>query len=240
MSEETRIKNQDFNNLNHRLNDANFLLEYKSKYDNYQVSLVPKILGGFLVWSGNVFYGAAPSYLKFRAIEVIARVPYQSWVSGAYTLLTLFYTDEKKAIDLADAKLFARHANDNETMHVVVISHIVNVEHKNINIFTHSIIPIIFSFFYFWVSYLLFLINRKWSYELNYLFEDHSYHQYNTFINRYEEKLKAKEVCSEFLNWYGRGCSNQYEFFLSVRNDELIHRNYSIEELEKFERNSLK
>ena len=85
------------------------------------------------------------------------------------------------------------------------------------------------------MSYVLFLVNRKWSYELNYLFENHAFSQYSIFVNRYEDKLKEKTVDSEFLKWYGRSCSNQYEFFLSVRNDELIHRNYSIQEIEKWE-----
>ena len=79
------------------------------------------------------------------------------------------------------------------------------------------------------------MVNRKWSYELNFIFENHSFHQYDTFIKRYEEKLKEKQVCSDFLNWYGRGCNSQYEFFLSVRNDELIHRNYTIQEIEKWQ-----
>ncbi len=226
-------KNQDFENLVEKLNDDKYLAQYKSKYDFYKVSLLPEILGNLLVYAGNLFYGKEPSYLKFRAVEVIARVPYHSWTSAAYTLLTLFYTDEKRALDLARIKLFARHANDNETMHVVVVSHIVREEHKSSNVLLHSIIPMLFSFFYFWASYMLFLINKKWSYELNYLFEDHAYHQYSTFLSRYEDRLKNKTIESDFLRFYGRESANQYEFFRSVRNDEIVHRNYSIEEIDR-------
>ena len=233
-------KNLDFEKLVEDLKDDKFLAEYKSKYDDYSPSLLPKLLGGLLVCVGDIVYGKAPSYIKFRAVEVVARVPYQSWSSAAYTLLTLCYTDEKRALELANTKTFARHANDNETMHVVVVSHIVATEHKHASTFLHSIIPMLFSFFYFWMSYVLFLVNRKWSYELNYLFENHAFSQYSIFVNRYEDKLKEKTVDSEFLKWYGRSCSNQYEFFLSVRNDELIHRNYSIEEIEKWEVSKLK
>lgn len=223
----------EYEKLVKSLNDVNLRHEYENKYANYKVTLLPRILGSLLVYLGNACYGHNPSYIKFRAVEVIARVPYQSWSSAAYTLLTLFYTNEDKAIELSNLTKFARHANDNETMHVVVISKIVAVEHKHISHILHSTIPMLFSFFYFWMSYVLSLINKRWSYELNYLFESHAYEQYSIFVNRYGERLKEKEIHSEFLVWYGRDCKNQYELFSSIRNDELLHRNQSIEEIEK-------
>lgn len=226
--------NNNFEELNIKLQEDIFLNEYKTKYDNYPVSILPKVFAYILLHCGDFVYGKDPSLAKFRAIEVIARVPYQSWSSAAYTLLTLFYTREDKALALAESKLFARHANDNETMHVIVLSHIIKEEHKSSNIFKHIIVPMIFAFFYFWISYTLYLINRRWSYELNYLFENHAYHQYNTFINRYSLKLKQKFLNSQFLKWYGRNIDNQYDFLLSVRNDEIIHRNISIDEIKRY------
>ena len=73
------------------LNDEATLKSYKEPLDTYRPGLMPRLLGGILVWCGNVIYGKKPSYLKFRAVEVIARVPYHSWSSVAFTLLTLFY-----------------------------------------------------------------------------------------------------------------------------------------------------
>jgi hypothetical protein len=225
--------NLELEELNKKLNDENFLNEYKSKYDNYEVSFLPSILGKFLVYCGNIVYGKNPSYLKFRAVEIIARVPYQSWSSASYTLLTLFFSNENKALELSERTKFARIAHDNETMHVVVISHLVQTEHKKVSWFKNSFIPMSFAFFYFWASYILYIINRKWSYELNYLFESHAFEQYNTFIHRHKEILLNKKVESKFLSWYGRNFANQYDFFMSIRNDEMIHRNESIEEIER-------
>lgn len=228
-------KNKEFEDLVVSLNDEARLVEYKSEFDGYEVSPLPGFLGWLLVTCGNIVYGSEPSYKKFRAVEVIARVPYQSWASAAYTLLTMFYTDEKKALELSNTTRFGRKANDNETMHVVVISHIVSIEHKKISTFVHTVIPMLFAFFYFWASYFLFLINKKWSYELNYLFESHAFEQYSIFLHRYGDRLKEKTIQSDFLAWYGRTPANQYEFFQSVRNDEIIHRNKSIEEILRFE-----
>ena len=90
----------------------------------------------------------------------------------------------------------------------------------------------VFAFFYFWAAYWLYLLNRKYALELNYCFEQHAFEQYDEFLRIYEQELRAKPVESEFLAWYGRHPISQYEFFQSVRNDELIHRNASIHEID--------
>ena len=203
---------------------------YKSPLDAYRPSMVPRLLGGFLVWCGNMVYGTKPSYLKFRAIEVIARVPYQSWASAAFTLLTLFYADEQRALRLSTISRFARFSSDNETMHVVVISALAKKEHPA-GIVRHTLIPLLFAFFYFWTSYLMYLINSRWALETNYIFEQHAFDQYSLFLTQNEALLKSKSIVSEFLTWYGRHPRSHYEFFLSVRNDELVHRNQSIHEI---------
>ncbi len=225
------VRNEtDLEALNLELNDPEQLEAYKKPFDNYRPGLLPRLLGGILVNSGNVFYGFEPSYLKFRAVEVIARVPYHSWSSVAYTLLTMFYSDEKRAMHLSNITKYARLAQDNETMHVVVTTQLAQKE-SPAGFFRHILVPMIFAFFYFWASYFLYLFNHKWSLELNYLFEQHAFEQYSKFLSTHGEELKKKVVDSEFLRWYGRNPKNQYEFFLSVRNDELIHRNRSVKEI---------
>jgi hypothetical protein len=57
------------------LEDADQLEAYKKSYDDYSVGLIPKLLGTLLVTCGNVVYGHEPSYGKFKAVEVIARIP---------------------------------------------------------------------------------------------------------------------------------------------------------------------
>ena len=212
------------------LNDDAILAEYKKPLDNYRVGLVPRLLGGLLVGSGTLVYGNKPSYLKFRAIEVIARVPYQSWASAIFTLLTLFYSNEQRALRLSSISRFVRFAADSETMHVIVISALAKKE-KRAGVLRYTLIPMLFALFYFWAAYLLYLVSARWSLEMNYLFESHAFSQYDRFIKENEEALKNKSVESEFLSWYGRNPRSQYEFFRSVRNDELIHRNQSIHQI---------
>jgi len=218
--------------LNQALNDESFLKEYKAQYDNYKVSFLPKVLGLTLVFLGNLFYGRKPNILKFRSVEIIARVPYYSWVSASFTLMTLFFSNEKKALHYSSVARFSHFAEENETMHVVVISALAKKEMKA-GFIRYSLIPMTFAFFYFWWSYLLYFINPRYSYELNFMFEQHAFEQYDLFLKQNHESLKHKKVESEFLTWYGRYPITQYDFFLSVRNDEIIHRNSSIVEISR-------
>ncbi len=218
-----------------QLRDPKLRDDYARPLDNYKPGLVPAFLGWLLVAMGNIFYGTRPTYLKFKAIEVVARIPYQSWESAAYTLLTAFYTNETHAVRLCRMAAFSRFAQDNETMHVVVISSIVRKRHKDA-FFLHTLVPILFCLFYFWVIYLLYLVSHRAALELNYLFEKHAYHQYDRFLKDNEQELRSTSIMSDFLEFYGREVRNEYEFFETVRNDELIHRNRSIREIESHKR----
>lgn len=210
------------------LNDPKNLEAYERSCKEVPLALLPRLFGWLLTGAGNLLYGSRPSYLKFRAVEVIARVPYHSWAAVAHTLLTLFYSDEKRALALCEDNNFARLSQENETMHVIVISKLAHEEGLRGNFIMHTLIPLLFALFYYWTSYLMYLIRPRWSLQLNYLFEDHAYRQYDRFLKENEEALKKKIVASDFLLWYGRDPLSQYEFFQGVRNDELIHRNKSI------------
>ncbi len=60
----------------------------------------------------------------------------------------------------------------------------------------------------------------------------HAYAQYQAFLDLYESELKSHPITSEFLQFYGREVRSEYELFETIRNDELIHRNRSIREIE--------
>lgn len=207
--------------------------DYAAPFTHYRPGLIARVLGYILVTSGTLVYGKKPSYAKFKAVEIIARVPYQSWEVATYTLLTLFYTDERRAIKYAKTSAFSRMAQDNETMHVVVISQIVR-KLRCTGFIRHTLIPFLFAFFYFWAVYVIYLFSRKTALELNYLFECHAYAQYQEFLEREGDRLASTPIMSEFLTFYGRSPRTEYEFFEMVRNDELIHRNRSLRELQEF------
>ncbi|MDO8523472.1 MAG: alternative oxidase [bacterium] len=228
---EFKAGNKEFEALNTKLNDSEQLRVYKMPYDGYRTNILPRLIGGLLVRLGNIMYGHEPSYLKFRSIEITARIPYCSWSFAVYTLLTVFYFDERKAIKLLGVARYAGIAHDNETMHLIVISHLARAE-KKAGLIRHTLMPMFFAIFYFVASYIFYLARPRWSLELNYLFEQDAFEQYSRFLDLHGEELKNKPIESKFLEWYGRNPKNQYEFFRSVRNDEIIHRNQSIREID--------
>lgn len=203
---------------------------YKRKYDYYNAGFFPKIIAKILFGTVDMFYGKNPTIQKFKVIEVVARVPYQTWEFVNYLLTTNFYTNEDKVIKYAERADFGKFAQDNETMHVVVISQICKKE-KLGNFLFHTFLPIILAYIYFLISTILYMFSTKSSYELNYLFENHAYSQYDKLIKNESHLLVDKKVHSKYLKFYGRQCENQLELFESIKNDEIIHRNRSIEEM---------
>ena len=224
--------NEDFKaseELARSLNDAALRAEYAAPFDQYRPLFIARLLGSILIHSGTFIYGRKPTYAKFKAIEVIARIPYQSWEVAAYTILTAFYSNERRAIELTRLSAFSRMAQDNETMHVVVLSQIVQ-RLRCQSFFRHTLIPFVFAFFYFWTVYVLFLFSRRAALDLNYLFESHAYEQYQKFLDIEGDHLRQTPVMSDFLTFYGRNVRNEYELFELIRNDELVHRNRSARE----------
>ncbi len=213
--------------LNESLCNPSTRAEYAAPCNGFRPPLLVRMLGGLLIGSGNLIYGFRPSYGKFRALEVIARIPYQSWEVASYTFLTAAYMNEAKAIELAKTSAFSRMAQDNETMHVMVISQLAK-KHGEVSFVSQNLLPLLFSLFYFWAIFLLYLVRPRAALELNYMFEDHAYRQYDEFVRRNEHELRKRPVVSEYLSFYGRHARSEYEFFEAVRNDELVHRNASL------------
>lgn len=226
------MTSQEHEQLLVQFNDREKLEVYKKKYDNLEISFIPRIFSKILFTSLSIFYGKDFNLQKFKVLEVIARVPYQTWEFVNYLITTNFYMNEEKAIEAASRADEGKFAQDNETMHVVVISQICKQEKKG-NWLMHTFAPIIVAYIYFLISTLLYIVNKKYSYELNYLFEDHAYHGYEGFIKKNREVLVTKPLVSRFLDYYNRHPKNQLEFFESVKNDEIIHRNESAIELLK-------
>lgn len=113
-------------------------------------------------------------------------------------------------------------------MHVVVITQLVR-KYKRNSFILHTLIPLLFSFFYYWAIWLLSMVDRRIAFELNFLFESHAYAQYTQFITENESLLKSRPVDSAYLKFYGREAANEYELFTSIQLDEIIHRNQSIQ-----------
>lgn len=199
------------------------------------ISPIVLFLGRALFVFMDVMYGKSPSLGKFRVLEVVARIPYQSWEVIHYFLTTHFYTDERRAIDLFNDSKFAREAQDNETMHVVVITQLCKHDKTGTGILRFYLIPLLIAYLYSIFCLLFYFFTPRKAYELNYLFEDHARKQYTIFLAN-NEQFKEKPLQSKFLEEYGRVNANYYDFFVGVRDDETKHRDRSLEAMEEIDR----
>ena len=117
-------------------------------------------------------------------------------------------------------------AQDNETMHVVVLSQIVQ-RLRLPKLHSSYVHPFLFSFFYFWTVYILFLVSRRRHSTSITSLSRCAYEQYSQFL---ENEGETPETDSRHLRlpcilW--KNVRNEYELFELIRNDELIHRNHS-------------
>src|SRR3990170_5872291 len=152
--------------------------------DNLRPHISPSVLfiGRVLFVFMDAMYGKKPSLGKFRVLEVVARIPYQSWEVVHYFLTTHLYSNEWRAIDFFRDSEFARSAQDNETMHVVVVTQMCKSEKTGTGILRFYIVPLLIAYLYAVFCLLFYFFTPRKSYELNYIFEDHSQEQNGIFI----------------------------------------------------------
>jgi len=196
------------------------------------------LMGQALFLFMDIVYGKKPSLGKFRVLEVVARIPYQSWEAVHYFLTTHLYANERRAIDLFRDSKFARSAQDNETMHVVVITQMCKSEKTGTGIVRFYITPLLIAYLYAVFCLLFYFFTPRKAYELNYIFEDHAREQYAIFLEN-NGQFKEKLLQSKFMEVYGRANANYHDFFAGVRDDEINHRDRSLEAMQEIDRREL-
>lgn len=174
----------------------------------------------------NLFYGKKRTLSKFKVLEVIARVPYQSWEHVAYIAMTHTYAKPNFARRVFDFIKESREQQDNEQWHLLILEDIVQKKGIRENFFMHRIAPQIAAFFYYHVSWLLYVMRPRWSYALNADFEDHAEHEYMEFA-RENPAFDAEPFDSEFAADYGR-FDSLGDLLRNIGVDERLHKEESL------------
>ena len=73
----------------------------------------------------DLFYGKPATLSKFKVLEVIARVPYQSWEHVAYIAMTHTYTKPGFARRVFEFVKESRDQQDNEHWHLLILEEMV-------------------------------------------------------------------------------------------------------------------
>ena len=179
----------------------------------------------------DLFYGRKRTLLKFKVLEVIARVPYQAWEHVAYIAMTHTYKRPGFARRIFEFVKEAREQQDNEQWHLLILEEMTGKLGLKEGFFLHRILPQLMAFFYYHVSWLLYVMKPAWSYALNADFEDHAEHEYMEFV-REQPQLEHEPFESDFKNDYGE-FERVADLFRRIALDERLHKEESVARIQQ-------
>lgn len=177
----------------------------------------------------DLFYGRKRSLSKFKVLEVIARVPYQAWEHVAYIAIT--HTSRKRdfARRIFEQVKAARHQQDNEQWHLLIFEEWIDRSNIRENFFLHRLIPQILAFFYYQISWILYVMKPSLSYSLNAQFEDHAEYEYMRYVEEHPE-LETMPFESDFKEDFG-DFDSMADVVRQIGYDERVHKLESLKNI---------
>jgi len=185
------------------------------------------ILARLLFMTMDLVYGRQKTFSKFKVLELVARVPYQSWENVAYIAITHMYADREFSRRVFDRVKEARESQDNEMWHLLILEELTHARGIKENFLLFRILPQIIAFTYYQICWILYVIKPSWSYSLNAQFEDHAEHEYMEFVAE-NPQLEREGFKSLFGVDYG-SFENVADLFRQIAYDERMHKEESLE-----------
>ena len=187
------------------------------------------LLARLLFVSMDLLYGRAKTLAKFRVLEIIARMPYQAWENVAYIAITHAHADPDFARRIFEWVRESRSQQDNEQWHLLILEELKNKSGIRERFFYRSLMPQAIAFLYYNISWLLYVVQPKWSYLLNAYFEDHAEHEYMNYVAE-NPALEQVPFDSAFREDYGQFTSLA-DLFRQIGYDERVHKLESLARL---------
>lgn len=178
----------------------------------------------------DAVYGKKRTLSKFKVLEIIARVPYQAWEHVAYIAMTHTYSRPNFARRVFDFVKESRDQQDNEQWHLLILEEMTQKKGISENFFKFRILPQFMAFFYYHLSWLMYVIKPSRSYGLNADFEDHAEHEYMEFVKE-NPHFETEPFESDFKQDYGN-FSNLADLFRQIGLDERKHKEESLKRIE--------
>jgi ubiquinol oxidase len=171
-------------------------------------------------------YGKQRTLSKFKVLELVARVPYQTWEQVAYVRIT--HTTQRTDLGrrIFDRVVEHRGAQDNEQWHLLILEERIDREQTDENWFLFALIPQALAFVYYQLSWLLYVVHPAWSYQLNADFEDHAEHEYALLVTEHPE-WETEAFESAFAADYAQVATTA-DLFRQISYDERVHKEDSV------------
>jgi len=189
------------------------------------------LLARILFITLDLVYGRQRTFSKFKVLELIARMPYQSWSYVASIAITHMYTQIDFARRVYERMKEARAADDNEMWHLLILEELTYTRKIKENFLLYRILPQIIAFVYYQISWLLYVIEPARSYLLNANFEDHAEHEYAEFVAE-TPQFETEPFKSRLESDYGSYASLA-DLFRQIALDERMHKEESLAYVDK-------
>lgn len=177
----------------------------------------------------DAVYGQAGSFPKYEVLELVARVPYQSWERVAYLAINRLYRQRGLARRVHERLVEAREQQDNEEWHLLIMAELAAREGTGRGWIRYRFLPQVLATIYYALSWLLFLVAPAASYQLNADFEDHAEHEYMEFVAAHPELETHPWDCLEAAG-FGRFASVA-DLIRQIGCDEREHKQESLARL---------
>jgi len=182
----------------------------------------------------DLLYGRKRSLSKFRVLEIVARVPYQTWETVTYKQITRRHRHPLDIRRMWDRVLEFRAQQDNEQWHLMIIDELVgqgcgNEGGKKESRIWYDVLPRLIAFGYWHFAWLLYALKPQWSHRLNADFEDHAEHEYALLVAE-NPQWETTAYASELSADYGTFASLS-DLFRQIVHDERLHKQESEQHL---------
>ena len=174
----------------------------------------------------DVLYGRRGSFGKYRVLEIVARIPYQTWETATYKQVS---RNPGRARRLWGRVLEFRAQQDNETWHLMLMTELAAQAGEKQGVLRGRVLPRLICLGYWHFSWLLYAVRPVWSHRLNADFEDHAEHEYAEFVRDHPE-LEEQPWASETCAGYGDHATVA-ELLRQVSHDERCHKRESEQHL---------
>jgi hypothetical protein len=170
----------------------------------------------------DLLYGRKRTMSKFRVLEIVARVPYQTWETVTYKQISKRHRHPLDIRRLSDRIREFRLQQDNEQWHLMILDELVARTKKRESTVWYDVLPRLIAWQYWHFAWLLYALKPAWSHRLNADFEDHAEHEYALLVAEHPE-WESTPYRSDICAGYGRFVSLA-DLFRQICHDERLHK----------------
>jgi ubiquinol oxidase len=148
----------------------------------------------------DLLYGRAGNLSKYRVLEIVARVPYQTWETLSYKQITRVHRNVGLARRIWDRVREFRAQQDNEQWHLLILSELVERSGTKTGALRFRFLPKLMALTWWNICWVMYAVKPAWSHRLNADFEDHAEHTYAEMVVEnpaWETTSWGSSLCAE-------------------------------------------